>query len=322
GAETLSNKTLATGMQFSGYYDIAAIAAPASPSAGVFRVYADSSSGNLSCKNSSGSTCFPNAPGNYTFRDNLSNTSGTVDFNPTDDNVYWMYEDFATGGTSSGTIGSPGMTSAASGGTYSTLNVAANPLPGHVGVADLSSGTTQGNYISILTGTTMFSTPFNSSDLKGAGYSWRLSTVFRFPSSYGVTSMRFRTGLTDNASTLANTSGAFLRYDTNLGDSTFQAVLCSGSTCTLVDTGVAPAADTWYRAGVSWDGISAKFTMTLNAATKTFCASGCDATATNFPNSTSTYLTYTTTLGTDTASARHCYLDKMAFSMRGFGNRY
>ena len=298
------------------------VAAPASPSSGVLRVYADSSSGKLACTDSSGASCMSSGSGSYTFRDNLVNSSGTVDFNPLDDNVYWFYEDFATGGTTGGLIGTNGMGLVVSSGAFSTLNNVSTPLPGHVGVGNLNSGSSQGNFASVVIGSSSFSYPFSSADLKGAGYTWKLSSVFRFPSSSGITNVRFRTGMTDNASTLANTSGAFLRYDTSLGDSTFQAVICTGTTCSAVDTGITPAADTWYRAAIAWDGSLTKFTTTINAVSKSFCASGCDAVATNFPSSSSTYLTFTTTMGTDTAAARYCYLDKMAFSMRGYGNRY
>jgi len=62
---TVQNKTLDSSNKFSSYHDVTAIPAPAYPSSGNFRIYGDSASGKLACRDSYGDDCMPSAGGNH-----------------------------------------------------------------------------------------------------------------------------------------------------------------------------------------------------------------------------------------------------------------
>ena len=252
--------------------------------------------------------------------------SGAAMFDPHDDDKYWFYEDCATGTASSGHIGGGAMATAlvGAGGSLSFPNLAAAPMPGHPGVCSLSTGTDQNTGISLVTGSSGWSYPFNAADLSGSAVSWKYSSVFRFPAGTGVSSVRFRAGILNDVGNLSPASGAFVRYDTSApaSDSVFRFVTCNGGSCTSYDTGVTPAVDTWYKVTIVYTASTQMMTFQLNAgAPATFCSSGCNQSL-SLPNATNVALTAGVMLGTGTTASRSVYIDRIAFSMQGLGGRY
>jgi hypothetical protein len=76
-SQTLSNKTLPDTTDFSGFVDFSNIAAPANPSAGQMRVFANNSTGFLSCLTSAGANCMPSGGGGGT----PGGSSGQIQWN-------------------------------------------------------------------------------------------------------------------------------------------------------------------------------------------------------------------------------------------------
>ena len=193
--------------------------------------------------------------GSYTFRNNLTNNSGTVDFTPLDSSVLSLVDDFMPGKNSSAMIGQLqwgiSQLGSACGNGYAAG--AAN----HPGMYLLQANTTSGNGCVI-----SLSDP-NSSDLNsianlGSGGAWSYweSQAILLTDPNSVSAVRYLTGFADQNKAYHPSNGneIAVRYDPagggcSSGESTvdwvYEVIVAGAQTC--YDSGVAVAPNTWYH---------------------------------------------------------------------------
>jgi len=193
----------------------------------------------------------------YTFRNNLTNSSGTVDFTPLDSSVLNLVDDFMPGRNSSALIGQLqwGLSQVGSAGCGTGYT---NGTANHPGLYLLEARTGTGSNGCVIS----LSDP-NSGDLNsianlgsgGAWSYWELQSVFQTdPNS--VTSSRYLTGFTDHNNAYHPTGGneIAVRYDPTGGGCTsgesathwvYEVIVGGVQTC--YDSGLAVATNTWYH---------------------------------------------------------------------------
>jgi len=193
--------------------------------------------------------------GSYTFRNNLTNSSGTVDFTPLDSSVLTLADDFMPGKNSSTMIGQLqwglSQLGSACGNGYTTAQ------DNHPGIYLMQAKTASGNGCVI-----SLSDP-NSSDLNsvanlGSGGAWSYweSQAILQTDSASVASVRYLAGFTDNNAAYHPTGGneIAVRYDPagggcSSGESTtnwvYEVIVSGAKTC--FNSGLAVAANTWYH---------------------------------------------------------------------------
>lgn len=193
--------------------------------------------------------------GSYSFRNNLTNTSGTVDFTPLDSSVLNLVDDFMPGKNSSAMIGQLqwgiSQLGASCGNGYST------GVANHPGVYLMQANTTSGNGCVI-----SLSDP-NSSDLNsianlGSGGAWSYweSQAILLTDPNSVAAVRYLAGFTDHNNSYHPAGGnqIAVRYDPAGGgcpsgestvDWVYEVIVAGTQTC--YDSGVAVAANTWYH---------------------------------------------------------------------------
>ena len=147
----------------------------------------------------------------YTFRDNLLNTSGTVDFDPDDVSTFQLRDDFSYGtlAATSITNGQMAWTISAIGTSTAVVTGQTPALPniGVVRVATASVAAGNGNTISPLTTSTLLTFAWGlHSDIP-----WKLRWIFRLNSNASV---RFHVGTASTTSS-APAAGFGIRYDTD-----------------------------------------------------------------------------------------------------------
>jgi hypothetical protein len=200
-------------------------------------------------------SCGSSGGGSYTFRDNLTNSSGTVDFNPFDATVMSAVDEFLPNKNTNGLIGQIGW-------TVSTIgtgcgNGFANGTASHPGIYSMST------YASAGAGCTLSLTdalegPFYSFVNLGAGGAWSYWEFQAIVQTDGssVASAQYLIGLSDNATAYhpANGNQIAVRFDSAGGgcpsnESTTNWVyeVIVNGTRTCVNSGLAVAANTWYR---------------------------------------------------------------------------
>lgn len=189
-----------------------------------------------------------------TFRDNLTNTSGTVDFNPFDPNLTLM-DDFMPV-TNAGSYGAGKLSWASTAiGTAGSVNVP-GVFAGHPGVVQVSTSNTTSTGESLNLAGTGTGTPSyqlaNLGSTSGLSY-WEMQAVV---SPTTNTNNKFLVGFSDNVAAYHPASGnqIAVRYDSagggcSAGDSTtdwvYEVIVNGTQTC--VDSGVAVTANAWYR---------------------------------------------------------------------------
>jgi hypothetical protein len=194
--------------------------------------------------------------GSYTFRNNLTNTSGTVDFTPLDSTVINLVDDFMPGKNSSVMIGQLqwGIGQLGSGcGTYYATGVANHP-----GIYYMQSSTTVGN------GCTLTLSDPNAGDANslanmgsgGAWSYWESQAIFQADHS-SVANVQYLVGFSDNNGAYHPSGGneIAVRYDpasTGCSSGTdssthwvYEVIVAGTKTC--YDSGLAVAANTWYH---------------------------------------------------------------------------
>lgn len=95
---------LAFGMLVKGYIDLASMSAPASPDSGRMRLYADSGTGKLACKDSAGANCMPSGstysgPSTQNVYTSSGRAFGTTYHNTTGVPVYVAVTGYSSSGT-------------------------------------------------------------------------------------------------------------------------------------------------------------------------------------------------------------------------------
>jgi hypothetical protein len=193
--------------------------------------------------------------GSYTFRNNLTNTSGTVDFTPLDSTVMNAVEEFLPGRDSNGTIGTlhwDVLTLGASCGNYMAQGVANHP-----GIFYLGSGAGSGDGCSLTLSDAVDGAvyPFVNMGAGGAWSYWETQAIFQTDAN-SVISARYLVGFSDNQSAYhpANGNEIAVRYDPAGGgcpsnESTtnwvYEVIVTGTKTC--FNSGLAVAPNTWYH---------------------------------------------------------------------------
>jgi hypothetical protein len=194
--------------------------------------------------------------GSYTFRNNLANTSGTVDFTPLDSTVMNAVEEFLPSTSLTGKIGTLGwgVAPVASGcsGFFMTTGQANHP-----GIFFLNSGATAGGGCSLtlsdaVSGATY---PFVNLGVGGSWSYWETQAIFQTDGG-GVSSARYLVGFSDNNAAYHPTGGnqIAVRYDAAGGgcasnESTtnwvYEVIVSGTKTC--YNSGLSVAPNTWYH---------------------------------------------------------------------------
>jgi len=195
----------------------------------------------------------------YTFRDELTNTSGTVDFNPFDP-TFFLVEEFMPSFRPQFGIGSLGWSVAyivgAAGSFYFStdagnhpgiLNMTPDAAAGHGITATLTDTYDQASGVM----------PLANMGTGGAFTSWEMQAIVQTDSKgNGVSHGTYSVGFSDNISAYhpANGNSIAVRYDSagggcSSGESTthwvYEVVVAGAQYC--VDSGVTVAAATWYK---------------------------------------------------------------------------
>ena len=191
----------------------------------------------------------------YTFRNNLTNSSGTVDYTPLDASVMNAVEEFLPGKNTNGLIGTLHwgvLTMGTSCGDYMSQGVANHP-----GIYFLNSGTNSGDGCSMTLSDAMDGAVYPLTNLGsgGAWTSWEMQAIFQTDANT-VAHARYMIGFSDNQSTYHPASGneIAVRFDAAGGgcpanESTtnwvYEVIVSGTKTC--VNSGLAVAANTWYH---------------------------------------------------------------------------
>jgi hypothetical protein len=202
----------------------------------------------------------------------------TITCLPNDPSQICIADEFIGSGVTSGNLGSLGWGVGGVGSPTATYQ-SATTSP-NIGSVRLSTGsTTSGDSEAIfLDGNNALGLLANL----GGRANWQLDFWFKI----GATgNLRFRAGVGDTKNTAAASNGFFVRYDTNLSDTTFKYEVRNGGTPVTIDTTI--TADTnWHRIRIRsttsgtilfrlYDSTGAAQTVE-----KSICASSCDATST------------------------------------------
>ncbi len=206
-----------------------------------------------SCGTSGGTT--------YTFRDDLTNTSNTVDFNPFDTGLY-LIDDFMPserGAVGNFAIGALGWGVSCVGGSTCYAGSVVDP-GGHPGTYHISGGITTAGMGASLNLADTYDTPAGTMPIANMGTGgsfnyWETQSIIETdPNS--ITSSKYLVGFTDNTTTYHPSNGneIAVRYDTagggcSSGESTVDwvyEVIVSGAQFCL-DSGVPVTVGTWYK---------------------------------------------------------------------------
>lgn len=219
----------------------------------------------------------------YTARDNLRDTSGTLDFDPTDVSTVWEYDDFRWHTLAATSITDSRISWSVTAVGTSTASVAlqASSWP-NIGIVRVTTGSVadgNGNGLAL-----------KGSDVLALGNltdkPWRMVWVFKLGQTSG---QRFHIG-TASASNAVPVNGFGLRHDTNASakcgaaDTTnfmFWSYNNSGPSDACYDTGVAVDGN-FHTLVMRSDGTTnQKVWLSLDGGTeRSVCSSGCDFTAT------------------------------------------
>jgi hypothetical protein len=197
----------------------------------------------------------------YTFRDDLTNTSNTVDFNPFDTGLFLIDEFMPSQRDGVGTygIGALGWGLSCVGGNACYAGSVADP-GGHPGIYHISGASTTAGMGSSLNLTDPYDTPSGTMPIANMGTGgsftyWEAQAIVESdPNSIAFT--KYLVGFTDNTTTYHPSSGNEIaaRYDTagggcSSGESTVDwvyEVIVSG-TQYCVDSGLPVVLGTWYK---------------------------------------------------------------------------
>ncbi|HUE00983.1 MAG TPA: hypothetical protein VMR62_15535 [Bryobacteraceae bacterium] len=201
-------------------------------------------------------SCAGGAGGSYTFRNNLTNTSGTIDFNPLDSSVLNAVDDFLPSADLAGRVGQLGWAAepVGSGCTgYNSTTGQAN----HPGVFFLNSGNTPngGCALTLSDALTGAAYPVLNLGAGGAWSYWEAQAIFETDPN-GVSSARYLVGFSDNNAAYHPASGneIAVRYDAAGGgcssnESTtnwvYEVIVAGTKSC--YNSGLAVAPHTWYH---------------------------------------------------------------------------
>ena len=193
--------------------------------------------------------------GTYTFRNNLTNTAGTIDFTPLDSTVMNAVEEFLPGADSNGVIGTLHWDVVTLGTTCG--NNMSQGVANHPGIFFLNSGSTAGDGCSLTLSDATNGAVYAFANLGagGAWSYWEAQAIFETDPN-GVASARYLVGFSDNQAAYhpANGNEIAVRYDPAGGgcpsnESTtnwvYEVIVSGTKTC--FNSGLAVAPNTWYH---------------------------------------------------------------------------
>ncbi len=195
--------------------------------------------------------------GAYVFRDNLTNTSGTVDFNPVDSTVLSLSDEFMPNRLTTGLIGKLGWSFVGVGGNpYVALDASPANHPGIVRITGDNTAAGHGIIMSLMDtydNSTVY--PLPNLGATGAFSSWEMQTIV-LTDANTIASGKYLVGFSDSDTAYhpANGNSIAVRYDSagggcSSGESTtdwvYEVIVSGTKYC--VDSTVPVAANTWYK---------------------------------------------------------------------------
>jgi len=202
-------------------------------------------------------SCAEGSGGSYTFRNNLTNSSGTVDFTPLDSTVMNAVDDFLPSTSLTGKIGTLGwgVTPINSGcpSSYMTAGQANHP-----GIFILSSGTSSGEGCSFTLSDSLSGPayPFVNLGSGGAWSYWEAQAIFQTDVD-AVSHTIYVIGFSDNDAAYhpANGNEIAVRYDStgnggcpsNESSTNWVYEVIVSGTKSCYNSGLPVAANTWYH---------------------------------------------------------------------------
>jgi hypothetical protein len=253
--------------------------------------------------------------GTYTFRNNLLNTSGTVDFTPLDSTVMNAVEEFLPSTSVTGKIGTLGWAvdpvGSGCSGYYMTTGQANHP-----GVFYMNSGATAGGGCSMTLSDAVSGGvyPLTNLGVGGAWSYWETQAIFQTEPG-GVATAKYLIGFSDNNAAYHPAGGneIAVRYDSAGGgcpanESTtnwvYEVIVSGTKTC--YNSGLPVAANTWYHVRI-YSATQGTIQFQINSANSGSIAAA--PTATVAPQ----FINLTTVNGTDEG----LFLDWWAMKMQG-----
>lgn len=201
-------------------------------------------------------SCAEGGGGAYTFRNNLTNSSGTVDFTPFDSTVMNAVDDFLPTSAASGSIGLLGWSSNAVGSACAGAAMQAGQA-NHPGIFYYNTGgAAAGNGCSLTLSNAGTAYPLANLGSGGAWSYWEAQAIFETNTSE-VSHDIYLVGFSDNYNTYHPASGndIAVRYDptggggcpSNESSTHWVYEVSVGGSKTCYDSGLAVAANTWYH---------------------------------------------------------------------------
>ena len=189
-----------------------------------------------------------------TFRNNLTNNGGTVDFTPLDATVMNAVEDFLPSKNSNGTIGTLHWGVSTMGATCGSNMVQSQA--NHPGIYQIVSGTASGDGCSLTLSDNTEGALYPLVNMaSGAWSSWDLQAVVMTDTN-GISGAKYLVGVSDNQSAY-HSSGVneiSVRFDhvgggcpSNESTTNWVYEVSVAGTKTCVNSGVAVVANTWYH---------------------------------------------------------------------------
>jgi hypothetical protein len=190
----------------------------------------------------------------YTFRNNLTNTSGTVDFTPLDSTVMNAVEDFLPSKNNNGDIGTLHWGVSQLGASCGSNMVASQA--NHPGIFQIVSGSNAGDGCSLTLSDNTEGALYPFVNLgSGAWTSWEMQASVLTDAS-SVASARYLVGASDNQSAYHPAGGnqIAVRFDhagggcaANESTTNWVYEVIVGGTKSCVNSGVAVGPNTWYH---------------------------------------------------------------------------
>jgi hypothetical protein len=261
----------------------------------------------------------------YTFRDDLTNTSNTVDFNPFDTGLFLIEEFMPNNRAAAGTyaVGALGWGVACVGGTSCFAGDFTDP-GGHPGIFRISGGNGTAGMGAALTLADVYDTPSGTMPIANMGTGgsftyWETQAIVETDLN-NATFSKYLVGFTDNTNTYHPSSGneIAVRYDTagggcTSGESTvdwvYEVIVAGTQYC--LDSGVAVAAATWYKIRI-YSSTPGTINFQIGVSAGAFGGSASIAhapTATLTPNFMS--------INVSTGAYHYLYIDRWAIKIRG-----
>lgn len=259
----------------------------------------------------------------------LSASGSSVVCDPGNPAVSCLVEEFMTGTTTSGQIGTHGWKFNGPGsGTFAFHNVTTGPITNRPGVVTFTSTTTANSGGVLAMANTSSTAVVNLSDL--LNQEWEVAWIAKLESTADA---RFRIGIGTGSPALVPSTGEatfMIRFDTDAAYSdntknttgSWVAQFCGYSSGTCADTAgvysvfnITPDTN-WHRFRIYRSGTTVYFQIDANTP-KTMCASGCDMTTPTISGLTTYYAAPWTSFGISSTTQRKAYYDWALFKMTG-----